>query len=205
MAPTLTASSAPLQMKCPSCGSELGNFPTLENASVKCPKCDYSIFWDGTCWDACVDKSYPRSFARQWVLWEEGKLGDPNLVYGNDPKEYFRELLETTSLTEEDLKTVLREAGLDVAWTILLQDERILFFHNTAPWLALMFKDGETDSPELLIVRENVKTLDDPETFARLADYNRIYSGLANALDKLQQHIVAEIHRYEKSGERSGQ
>ncbi len=64
-----------------------------------------------------------------------------------------------------------------------------------------MFKDAETDSPELLIVRENVKTLDDPETFARLADYNRIYSGLAGALDKLQQHILAQIDRYEKSGE----
>ena len=54
-------------------------------------------------WDACVDKAYPRSFARQWVLWEAGKLGDPNLVYGNDPKKYFRELLEGTSLTEEKL------------------------------------------------------------------------------------------------------
>jgi SAM-dependent methyltransferase len=106
MAPTLTANSAPLQMKCPSCGSGLGDFPSLDNPSVKCPKCEYSIFWDGTCWDACVDKSYPRSFARQWVLWEEGKLGDPNLVYGNDPKEYFQELLETTSLTKEDLHSM---------------------------------------------------------------------------------------------------
>jgi hypothetical protein len=113
----------------------------------------------------------------------------------------FSKVIFNQTLTEEDLRTVLREGGLDVAWTTLLQDERILFFHNTAPWLALMFKDAETDSPELLIVRENVKTLDDPESFARLADYYRIYSGLANALDKLQQHILAEIGRYEKSGE----
>jgi len=97
---------ARLQLKCPSCGFELGDFPTVEDNAVKCPKCEYRIFWDGACWDACVDKSYPRSFARQWVLWEEGKLGDPNLVYGNEPKKYFRELLDGTSLTEEDLQSM---------------------------------------------------------------------------------------------------
>jgi SAM-dependent methyltransferase len=106
MAPVLTASSAMLQMKCPSCGCELGDFPTLENPSVKCPKCEYRIFWDGDCWDACVDKAYPRSFARQWVLWEQGKLGDPNLVYGNEPKKYLRELLDGTSLGEADLQAM---------------------------------------------------------------------------------------------------
>ncbi len=103
MSSMLTANSAQLQMKCPSCGFELGDFPTLENASVECPQCEYCIVWDGACWDACVDKAYPRDFARQWVLWEAGKLGDPTLVYGNDPKDYFRAFLEHTSLTEEDL------------------------------------------------------------------------------------------------------
>jgi hypothetical protein len=46
-----------------------------------------------------------------------------------------------------------------------------------------------------------VKTLDDPETYARLADYNRIYSGLANALDKLQQHLLMKIDQFERSGD----
>lgn len=94
---------------------------------------------------------------------------------------------------EENLKAILREGGGDVEWTTLLRDERILLFHETAPWLALKFHDPESVSHELLIVRGNVKTLDDPESFARLADYNRIYSGLENALETLQQHIVAKI------------
>lgn len=103
MAPMLAGNSALLQMKCPSCGFELGDFPTPENVSVECPQCRYRIFWDGACWDACVDKSYPRDFARQWVLWEQGKLGNPNLVYGNDPKKYFGAFLKQVSLTEDDL------------------------------------------------------------------------------------------------------
>jgi SAM-dependent methyltransferase len=99
----LNGNSELLQMKCPSCGLELGDFPTLENTSIQCPRCEYKISWDGACWDACVDRTYPRDFARQWVLWEAGKLGDSNLVYGNDPKNCFSEFLRHTSLTEEDL------------------------------------------------------------------------------------------------------
>jgi len=116
----------------------------------------------------------------------------------------FHSVIFNQALTEEDLKAILRDGGLDVAWTTLLRDERVLFFHGTAPWLALMFDDGKTDAPELLIVRQNVKALDDPETYARLADYNRIYSGLANALDKLQKHLLMKIDRYERSGEQIG-
>jgi SAM-dependent methyltransferase len=73
---------------------------------MQCSRCAYTMAWAGDCWDACVDRAYPRNFARQWVLWEEGKLGNPNLVYGNDPKRYFRELLKATSLREEDLKSM---------------------------------------------------------------------------------------------------
>jgi len=102
----LNGKIAPLKMKCPSCGSELGDFPTRLDIPIQCGHCRYTISWNGDSWDACVDKSYRRDFARQWVLWEAGKLGDPKLVYGNDPKHYFQELLEHTNLTEEKLKSM---------------------------------------------------------------------------------------------------
>jgi len=62
--------------------------------------------WADDCWDACTDKTYPRDFARQWVLWEAGKLGDPTRVYGNDPSAYFRELLAHTCLSEKNLDSM---------------------------------------------------------------------------------------------------
>ncbi len=112
----------------------------------------------------------------------------------------FCRIIFAQALNEENLKGILREDGLDVAWATLLHDKRILFFHQTAPWLALMFDDTESAPPELLIVRGNVKTLDDPESFMRLSDYNRIYSGLASALDQLQEYLVARIRQFEKAG-----
>jgi SAM-dependent methyltransferase len=40
------------------------------------------------------------------VLWEAGKLGDPNLVYGFEPEAYFRTMLKHISLSEEQLKSL---------------------------------------------------------------------------------------------------
>jgi hypothetical protein len=82
-----------------------------------------------------------------------------------------------------------------------LRDERILFFHDTAPWLALSFRGSATTVPELLIVRQSVKSLDDPESFARLAYYDRIYWGLGYALQRMEQYILMEIQRYEETGD----
>ncbi len=106
MTQLLVENAAHPKLRCPSCGADLGEIPITPQKAIRCAQCAYSIDWEGDCWDACVDKTYPRDFARQWVLWEEGKLGDRNLVYGNDPKEYFRELLASTSLTGEDLKSM---------------------------------------------------------------------------------------------------
>jgi SAM-dependent methyltransferase len=95
-----------LKLKCPSCHAEMGDFPAPLDAHLQCPQCEYNIVWIGDCWDACIDKSYRRDFARQWVLWEAGKLGDPKLVYGADPKRFYNELLQQCNLTEEQLKTM---------------------------------------------------------------------------------------------------
>jgi SAM-dependent methyltransferase len=106
MDPKFSDSRPPLQLRCPSCGSQAGEFPAPLDTVIKCAHCGFSIVWNGNCWDACADKSYRRDFARQWSLWEAGKLGDPKLVYGNDPKRYYNELLEHCNLTEAQLKTM---------------------------------------------------------------------------------------------------
>ena len=96
----------PARLRCPSCMAELGDIPTTPQDSIHCFQCGYSLNWDADCWDACVDKTYPRDFARQWVLWEAGKLGDPSVIYGTPPEEWFRIFLENTSLTAENLETM---------------------------------------------------------------------------------------------------
>jgi SAM-dependent methyltransferase len=101
-----TADMAPLKLRCPSCGLALGEMPAAAPASIECEGCGFDFAWNGEYWDGCADKSYPRDFARQWVLWEEGKLGDPALVYGWTPEAFFRELLDHTSLRPEQLRSM---------------------------------------------------------------------------------------------------
>ncbi len=97
---------ASLRLVCPSCGLGLGKMPPSVPGCVRCPECGFEIVSDGDYWDACADKSFPRDFARQWVFWEEGRLGDTSLVYGRDPETYFRELLDHTSLRPEQLASM---------------------------------------------------------------------------------------------------
>jgi SAM-dependent methyltransferase len=98
--------ATPLGLKCPACEQHLGAMPASLPGSVRCDQCGFEIASHGDYWDACVDKSYPRDFARQWVMWEDGRLGDPALVYGEDPEHYFREFLTHTSLQPEHLASM---------------------------------------------------------------------------------------------------
>jgi hypothetical protein len=107
------------------------------------------------------------------------------------------QLLFGRNLSEQDLKEVLQHSGLDHAWTFLLQEERKLFFHNTAPWIAVALSESGTQY-ELIILRRNARTLDEPEDYATLSQYNDIYNGFIAALEQLQIHILTEIEKFER-------
>ena len=106
------------------------------------------------------------------------------------------QLLFGRRLTEQDLKEVLQRSGLDHTWTFLLQEERKLFFHNTAPWIAVAV--SESGKYELIVLRRNARTLDEPEDYATLSQYNDIFNGFMAALERLQSHILAEIEKFER-------
>src|SRR6266853_73416 len=89
------------RMRCPACGDAHGETAMTRASGVKalaCARCGYTLRLTEYGWDACVDQSYPRDFSRQWVLWEAGKLGDPELVYGTHAGDAFAELLRGIGL-----------------------------------------------------------------------------------------------------------
>jgi SAM-dependent methyltransferase len=98
-----------LKMRCPSCGSALGDVALLSSEavrSIRCSRCGFVIAYDEDGWDACVDRAHTRDFSRQWRLWEQGKLGDPTLVYGARPEDSLDELLACTGLAADDLQSM---------------------------------------------------------------------------------------------------
>ena len=56
--------------------------------------------------DARLDKEHPNEYSRLWALWEEGRLGDPGLVYGVSPQDALREVLSAMELSQDDLKNM---------------------------------------------------------------------------------------------------
>ena len=65
-------------------------------------------------------------------------------------------LLFERNLSERELREVLEQAGLKLDWIELLQNERKLFFHDVAPWIALGVPEAG-ENYELLILPQERK------------------------------------------------
>lgn len=86
------------------------------------------------------------------------------------------------------LHHVLEQAGNDPSWFVELDAHRNFFSHKGAPYAAI----DTTRTPEdydLLILKQNVKCFDDPETFLRLSEIGRIVDGFNRSRQVLQQHL----------------
>lgn len=105
----------------------------------------------------------------------------------------FSETFLGERLTKDKVTSLLRKAGIDDAWISDLKNLRVLFFHNTAPWLALEITARSPLRARLLVLRRNVTDLantDEAITFERL---RAIHTGLGASLSKLRQWLIARF------------
>ena len=95
-------------------------------------------------------------------------------------------------IADDKLTAVLRDAlkryGVDGVWFALLDKSRNFVAHEGTPYLAIDVSDDA--KWELLIMKENIVTLDDPEKFFRLADLQAISAGFSSAKVALQKYLV---------------
>ncbi len=99
---------------------------------------------------------------------------------------------------ERALREVLETKGHDTTWIDDLHDERITFFHRTAPWFAV--KVTENDPPyEILVLRRNAYDLEgDVSAAFPLAMLNRIFFGFDHAVGVIEQWLLDGIEHAEK-------
>ncbi len=88
----------PVALCCPVCGT---SFLDKETA---CGSCGFRLGFDGRIWDARPDQSVSAEFSRQWELWEEGKLGRRDRIYGVPLEECFTRIMDILRLSGEDLR-----------------------------------------------------------------------------------------------------
>jgi hypothetical protein len=111
---------------------------------------------------------------------------------------FLRSLLEIDfqqKITEKQLYSILSSKGIDTRWIDLLREARKLFFHETAPWLAIQFESSPKRFSPILLKKSVVKIkAPDFISFESLRD---IYEGFVDSLTGLHEFVMDEIRRFE--------
>jgi hypothetical protein len=98
-------------------------------------------------------------------------------------------------LTPEAATTALTKRGADVRWIKMLKDERNIFIHETAPWPAIRIHEGGRF--ELVLLKNNVRTLENAADYTMLTDYSGVYSGFVRSLGVIEAWLVDEVAAFE--------
>ena len=101
------------------------------------------------------------------------------------------------AVTEADLQARLSANGIDTRWIEELRENRKLFFHQTAPWLAVSVGDGMKFDPVLL--KRSVQTFDAPDSFVEFDRLREIYNGFVESVTELNRFILEQIRLHEEA------
>lgn len=88
----------------------------------------------------------------------------------------------------ESIQTILEEAGEDTSWFRRLDQHRNFFMHQGAPYAAIDTSNALGDY-DLLILKQNVNSFDDPSSFLRLSDVDKILHGFLSSRAVIQEHL----------------
>lgn len=96
-------------------------------------------------------------------------------------------------LTEEQMRRTLQSFGIEDAWIEDLADQRKLFFHETAPWLALKISSREPLKAELLVLKRNITDLENSKDVIAFTQLKAIHEGLMLAMKHLQDWLLERL------------
>lgn len=101
------------------------------------------------------------------------------------------EALFARKITEADLIAVLSIKGIDTRWITELRDNRILFFHHTAPWIAVEV-DRNANRLDPALLKRSVTSIgsNDVVSFASLRE---VYEGFVNSVTALHRFVLEQI------------
>ena len=102
------------------------------------------------------------------------------------------------ALTEADLQAILSANNIDTRWIADLRENRKLFFHQTAPWVAVRV-EGEEMKFDPVLLKRNVQTFDDPDSFVEFARLREIYDGFVASATELHRFVIEQIRLHESA------
>jgi hypothetical protein len=114
---------------------------------------------------------------------------------------FLPELLRTLfgkAVTEADLQAILSASDIDTRWIAELRENRKLFFHQTAPWVAVSVEVEEKKFAPVMLKR-NVHTFDDPDSFVEFVRLREIYDGFVASATELHRFVLEQVRLREEA------
>lgn len=110
----------------------------------------------------------------------------------------FRDILGCDMALPE-IERQLRDRGVDTRWIEELRANRILFFHDTAPWIAVYVDSLQPLKLELVVLKKNVHDFTNPDDYFHFQKLREIYAGFTSSLDALAEFVKDEIRLFEEA------
>jgi len=117
-------------------------------------------------------------------------------IVGQFLREFFKHILGE-EIKEERLKDLLSVSIPDVRWIEKLKEYRKLFFHQTAPWIAVKIISGHPLRFELVVLKKNVKEIKEPDDYISFNELRSIYHGFVSSMKALRFWIQGKIEEFE--------
>jgi hypothetical protein len=118
-------------------------------------------------------------------------------LVGRFLKEFFSHIL-ARDVSEDELQALLKAEGIDTRWIQELRDNRILFFHTTAPWLANRILSKAPLRFKLVLLKKVAKDSATPGDYLHFEQLQAIYHGFASSLEALQRWVIEQIEDFER-------
>jgi hypothetical protein len=149
--------------------------------------------------EACLSRGYAFTFkdndlAYQLLLDMDSFIFETRSLYeivGKFLVALFQ-LLFDRKMTDDEVQSLLSIQGIDTRWIGELRDARKLFFHETAPWLAVQVERESNRFDPVLLKRQPI-TFEDSTDLVEFAALREIYEGFVNSVTELHRYIKEQI------------
>jgi hypothetical protein len=149
--------------------------------------------------DACLSRGYAFTFkdndlAYHLLLDMDSFIFETRSLYeivGRFLVSLFQ-LLFNRKMAEDEIQSLLSIQGIDTRWIGELREARKLFFHETAPWLAVQVARGSNRFDPVLLKRQMI-TFEDPSDLVEFGALREVYEGFVNSVTELHRYIKEQI------------
>lgn len=114
----------------------------------------------------------------------------------------FGKKILNRNFSEKDIQKILVNEGQKTDWINEVQEHRKLFFHETAPWIALSISKRDPLEFSLIIMKENLKEFDNPEKYITQQQLFDSWQGFDRAISTICEWLKEQIIAFEKNEQR---